>query len=115
LPIDVTNLGIVIDVKLVQDWNVLSLIYVSVSGIVIDEKLEQRVNACVPRDVRFEVGVNIIVVKLIHFWKAAVPINVTVSGINIDVNPVLANAPEPRDVTNCPTVTSISVSPTGTV
>ena len=82
-PILVTELGIVIDGRLVHPLNALSLIVVTELGIVIDIKLEQLINALEPILVT-EFGI-IIDGKLEHPLNALEPILVSEFGIVIDI------------------------------
>ena len=103
LPIDVTEAGMIIDVKLEHVKNALLLIDITEDGIVIDFKLVQPSNAAMPIIKSCEPDANVTVSKLVQLMNAPAWISVTEAGIVIDVKPVqLLNALAPIDVTLTP-------------
>ena len=85
LPIDVTELGMLIDVRLEHPKKVLSFIDVTESGMVIEVKLVQFLKAVLPIDVT-EFGM-LIDVRLEHPKKVLSLMDVIELGMIIEVKP----------------------------
>lgn len=79
VPIDVTDSGIVTEVRPVQLTNIPSLRAVTDSGMVIEARLLQPEKASLPMDVT-EFGI-VIDARLLQKRKASLPMDVTDSGI----------------------------------
>ena len=87
LPIDITLLGMMMDVKPVQSRNAEPPICVTLFGMVMEVKLVQPANAMLPICVTLFGMVTD--VKPVQLSNTEVPINVTLLGIVIEVNAVL--------------------------
>ena len=70
LPIDVTEAGMIIDVKLEHVKNALLLIDITEDGMIIDFKLVQLSNADIPIITSCEIGANVTVSKLVQLMNA---------------------------------------------